>query len=66
MWCLLFISAVASSSPASEKTAARATVRILKSVRISEQEWRSQERRTERVITDEHGRKRRLRLVEFE
>lgn len=63
---LVLISAAASNPAITEKVAAIASVRIVKAVKVSEEAWRSHERRREQLFFDEQGRKRLLRLVEFE
>jgi len=42
------------------------TVRIYTAVNISAQEWKATQRRTEKIIHDDQGRKFALRLIEFE
>lgn len=46
--------------------ASRITVRIRRGVAVSKQTWERSSRKIEKLITDEQGRKIRLRLVEFE
>lgn len=45
---------------------AEAIVRIHAVARVSEDEWKADQRRTEKLIRDEQGRELLLRLIEFE
>jgi hypothetical protein len=45
---------------------ATVSVRVLKATRVSEEIWKAEPRRVERVVRDQDGREVRLRLIEFE
>lgn len=66
MWCILWSTAFASVAPTAADRPARATVQIKRAIIVSEQEWKSNAHRKERILVDEQGKKRRLRLIEFE
>lgn len=66
MFLLFLVSAITAPTPGPPKTSARAVVRILAPARASAQDWAVAERRTDRPMTDEQGRKRRLRTIDFE
>lgn len=62
--CLFLVAAAA--TPPITLTKARAAVIVMKPGAISEQLWKAQHLRRERIIVDEEGRLVRLRLIEYE
>jgi anti-sigma factor ChrR (cupin superfamily) len=66
VFILALISAAASNPAVTEKGAEIASVRVVRAVEASEEAWRAHGRRKERVVLDERGQKRLLRLIEFE
>ena len=67
MWPLMFMVLFETAAgPVTIAQPARATGRIYNGARVTEKEWRSDGRRAERVVSDEQGRKIRVRVIEFE
>lgn len=67
MWTIPILTILAGSvEPVGSDVNALAMVRIVPTVKASEQDWISSDRRMERVITDERGRALLLRTVEHE
>jgi len=62
----MLIAAAATAVAPAAKSTARATIRVLRAESVTERDWREASRRSERIVTDEHGRKLLYRLIEFE
>ena len=64
---IILAAAAISPSPAPKaQTQAQATIRILQGVRVTEENWKSAKRRTDRILRDALGRETRLRTIDFE
>jgi len=64
-WPLVAI-ALAVPPPAAPRVEARATVRVLTSVRMSKETWDASPNRTERLVREQDGRWVLLRTVDFQ
>lgn len=65
VWWLVSFS-LSSGVSVSAEAPARAHVRILQPAKITRQAWKQNEKRKERVLMDEYGRKLRLRIIDYE
>ena len=63
---LLALLAAATAQPSPPRETARAVIHILQQVRVTEQQWQSAPKRSERLITGTDGRKHWLRTIDFE